>query len=1151
MFGFRPTNTSSPAKSLSAVHSSLAQTTTTASDVSRASGTSAKTELQNLTSAEVAFLDAVVARITPSATSFLSGLKAYNDELHERGLDSQTETVHYGRLLELCKIRGPSWDHKWEGVKLQYGYKEGSSASEVPSKPPPPQMPTPVPTRKLTRQVTPVRDDDVFTLHSHQEETHTQADTDSDLGEPAGRSAVLPNGLPPARTNSGLRTLAMNNASPPNYPRLSSLRPQNQLPNAVQRVPIWDETSDTTEGAIPSPSTTPPSYRAAVRDSERSRHNLFALRTPLVNQPPPIKPDLPPQTAIPLRERKGSIINENDAWKKIKMLRDEEDADKFREDNLLERCWEVWLLGYQWMITTNEQVAEARDNVILGSTLRRWRNATASLIEQREHVATIADNRCLRTAMAAWKTRLKEKRQIAWRNDMRTKMKITREKREAKLRKDAWAKWRQSYRSHLSEQHYNERLALRFLRRWKMRLTKADHMEAVADEFVRAHEGSAVTKCWKQWKRALAVKDAEKTVVQKVGIRVMADVMDVWKKHVRDHQRADAFYDVVVLKGAIRSWKTAQDRIRLMEKRAIKHQARQDDVLVRAVTRVWKARERGKLLERVKSIRTVKDAWAAWKQKMMAQKQREDFAIAFSMHSNSYTVSSALQTWQRVYTVYQNRRSFAIQRHLARVQFDALLKWRLHLRTKLKVLKQAKIVEKYFLQRRSLKLWTAKLQDKRRQKKLKQLETEKLRKYAHIWMQKSQERRYFRLAERQVTDRVSSRIVGDALRRWTNRVIELKLRELEVAQKNSNILLTLAFKKWKTICLRHVEDLSLMESHLDIKRSENIRRMFHRWLAAARARRHKRVTLREKELQFDRASVTAAWDKWRDRFMHEKLRPIAHQVAIQSQKNLVFRAFGIWHSKTKSLPAIKFRASRTKAKFWDIWRASMPQALQAKKARETYSVSVLSKALEKWHEAYKTKRHLKEIARARYLRLPSVSPGRTNSAPKPPAAPVPHTTRTPFPRRNIRAETDEEESDAGPSRPPSRPIAFNARPGIASLLTTRPRAEALVLSRPKLSSRGTREPSPTRSRTSVLDTDEPQSPRPRFLARRNHSPARSKSSYGAATRDAKPMRPTISPAAASSSGRAEPERSRLWIEMKEARRRSRPPTERSRSPDPP
>jgi len=93
--------------------------------------------------------------------------------------------------------------------------------------------------------------------------------------------------------------------------------------------------------------------------------------------------------------------------------------------------------------------------------------------------------------------------------------------------------------------------------------------------------------------------------------------------------------------------------------------------------------------------------------------------------------------------------------------------------------------------------------------------------------------------------------------------------------------------------------------------------MFHRWLTAARARRHKRIILREKELELDRASVRVAWDRWRERYMDEKLRPLVSfaisltmrtcltlkfqlfQIAIQNQKNCLFRAFGVWHSKTR------------------------------------------------------------------------------------------------------------------------------------------------------------------------------------------------------------------------------------------------------------
>jgi len=274
--------------------------------------------------------------------------------------------------------------------------------------------------------------------------------------------------------------------------------------------------------------------------------------------------------------------------------------------------------------------------------------------------------------------------------------------------------------------------------------------------------------------------------------------------------------------------------------------------------------------------------------------------------------------------------------------------------------------------------------------------------------------------------------------------------------------------------------------------------------------------------------------------MEEKLHPIVHQVVQQSQKNLLFRAFGIWHSKTRSLPAIRFRASRTKAKIWEIWRAAMPQAFQAKKAREIHTTAVLSRALEKWSQAYKTKRHLKEIARARYLRLPTMTNGPPVATPKLTGPSALKATRNAYPRRNAGDEAETEDSDAGASRLASRSSGLNTKPGIVSLLSSRPRVEPVTRPRPKLSTRG-RETSPARSKSSALATDEPPpSPRPRFNARRNPSPARSKVSY----RDPSPAR-SVAPT------QSEPERSRLWQELRQARMRSRPPTEKSRSPEPP
>lgn len=64
-----------------------------------------------------------------------------------------------------------------------------------------------------------------------------------------------------------------------------------------------------------------------------------------------------------------------------------------------------------------------------------------------------------------------------------------------------------------------------------------------------------------------------------------------------------------------------------METRAVKHVARQDDLLIRAIIRVWKAKERSRLLQRVKTLRLLKDAWVVWKNRIQQQNYMKGLTI--------------------------------------------------------------------------------------------------------------------------------------------------------------------------------------------------------------------------------------------------------------------------------------------------------------------------------------------------------------------------------------------------------------------------------------------------------------------------------------------------------------------------------------------
>ncbi|KZT68998.1 hypothetical protein DAEQUDRAFT_765781 [Daedalea quercina L-15889] len=1124
MSRFRPPRASSPAKVVNTPATAVAQELL---DESRSTTTSIP-ELAGLSPEEVDFIEAVVQRAPATATTFLTVFKAYNDILQERGLDPQNEVVYYGKLLKLGTLKGRNWGDKWESIKQQYGYASGAAGgsqrtTRVARGSPAPHRVT----TRLTRGLVKTEPEDTFTLHSHLNDTDSAGNaTENNTAVPQHHGTPRPARRPfsPAITST-TNSLGLHTGPPTTrYPTATSHPPHRHVPLSTDADSVI-----TGESGIP-PSTIPPSYGAAVRSDTPMRptaHPLSRLAAKgFLSRPASPSPILhtitQPTTAE--AERRIHAINEDDAWKKIKEAQDYKEADRFREDKLVERCWDVWKQGYQWIITTHEQIAQARDSLILRLALQRWRQRTAVHQDLYVRVCALSDRRRLKAAMDLWKVTLKEKKQADWRSSMRARMKAVRERREAKILKDAWAKWRQSYQSHLSAQHYNERLVSRFLRQWRTRLAYLDQLDAAAEHLEYARQERQAERCWDLWRRALEVRRQERVMAERVDMRIMGQAMDTWKNRLHQTRVADEFYDVVVVKRALGAWKAARDRIRILENRAVKHVARQDDVLRRAVLRVWKAHERGRLLDRVRNGRLLKQAWAVWKARILKQRELEDLAMAFYSRGSSTVVSAALRKWRGTYSTHQNAANFAVHYHSAQLQYKTLLGWRLQLRAKLKMIKQARIAHKFFLQRTYFKLWLTNVKQQRLQRKRKEFQIRVAQKYFIAWLVVAQKQRQRKIAEEIIRQRIDMRIMSTALSLWLNRVVDIKDRELEVIQMRDRRLLSTSFMQWKALCIRHVEELSLMESYQDVKREENMRRMFYRWLTAARKARHRRLYLQQKEDELKSTVIAAAWDKWRERFLDIRLQPIADDFLVQRQKHLMFRAFGIWHSKTRSLPAVHFDAYHTKLKAWRVWRDAMPNALQARRARDIDRRAVLTKVFEKWHKAYKTKIELKAVARARYLRLPSAAPRQVIERPRTSA----------FPTR-MRSTSPTLVPSCAPADAPIAPAKpFVVKPGIASLLSARTK-------------------SPERAGKRDREIPVPRSSRPKLSTRasttRATSPAGSQaSSYGFAKDADAPKSRTR---AGSSASGPDIGRSSLWQELRDMQLRSRPFSDRARSIEPP
>jgi hypothetical protein len=110
---------------------------------------------------------------------------------------------------------------------------------------------------------------------------------------------------------------------------------------AVESEAPSDLTSDL-KSTAPSLLSTLPSYRAASRD-------------PVIHKRHAPRSKIRPSSRSGIRDsvfheiRRGSVVNADDAWDKIKVVQDERHAKEFHEDKLIDRCWEVWRQSFVWI----------------------------------------------------------------------------------------------------------------------------------------------------------------------------------------------------------------------------------------------------------------------------------------------------------------------------------------------------------------------------------------------------------------------------------------------------------------------------------------------------------------------------------------------------------------------------------------------------------------------------------------------------------------------------------------------------------------------------------------------------------------------------------------------------------------------------------
>ncbi|KDR81550.1 hypothetical protein GALMADRAFT_113988 [Galerina marginata CBS 339.88] len=1017
MHRFQPTSSSSPPVKSSA----LSTSSRTESSLVVAP------ELQHLSAEDIDILNAVIQRAGPSATTFFNIFKAYSDVLKERGLDPQ-EVVYYGKLLKLGTLKGKNWGEKWEIVRAQ---AESS-----------PTLPTYGSFPSYT---------DVYQENTLSDKGGLDVTSKTVLQ----RHRVLP--VPTATTRREPHTKLDKVPTVRTVEKPSTMHPRfrsdtkgipvaSDLQAAVLRnikSTLYPASTDTSDNGDSFSSRVPPSYTTNL-DPTLLRPSQGHARE---------REFLPKDT-----ERKKTV-DLDDAWKNIRLEQDEKFADKFREDMLIARCWEMWRQGFLWVTTTNQQVGEARDRLLLERFMKCWQRHVVSRRACEDKLVNQFHKHAVKSFFKTWQAKLKQRQQTAWRNDMRQKMKLIKTKSEIRMKKHAWAKWRQHQLSRAADKHYELRLLVLHHSRWKEKLVHLDSLDMAADHFAEEGHLRILSRSWGRWKETSSLRHDENVMALRVDTRVMANIFDLWRKRLNQARLADAFSGNIVTKNAVHNWRKAINSLKVMDHRAEKYLVRQDESLLRAIIRIWRARMRGRRLEQFRLSLITQHAWKYWKERLAKEIRRKDESAIFFNRTNSRLVSDTFRRWCEGINTHRNAYDCAVAHDDARLCGKIMLLWQLRLRENLQSIKVARWANNFFATRRAWHVWIEVMEERKRQERLKLWNLQGARKLVNVWRRRTRQKQYFKQCECVLQHLVGKRILLSALTHWTNRVIELKSRELDVVHRENVSLLRSAFQKWKSLRRKHIEEVSLLENYLLVKREDLLSRTFHRWLAAKRTAEHRRLTHQRKEAQLRQITITSAWERWRERFREERLRPLEYEVIIQNQKNVMFRALSIWLLKTQSLPALKFHSKSLKEKFFKRWRDVMPNALRAKKARETDRHNTLANHFERWAQAYKTKTTLKAVARAKYLRLP------WNASRQPIRSRLAYSEREHITHQTEDAGDDKSETgDAGVVVPLKEPFIPRARIARSS----GPRSER-SLPRSEHGAFGIRQPSPVRSIASMPD----------------------------------------------------------------------------------
>ncbi|KAK4054559.1 hypothetical protein OIV83_001053 [Microbotryomycetes sp. JL201] len=591
----------------------------------------------------------------------------------------------------------------------------------------------------------------------------------------------------------------------------------------------------------------------------------------------------------------------------------EQRADSYRQFALLRYSWTNWLLKTKRMLEAYARADMVRDAVVTKQCFERWRrqlHQVKALEIVRKQFQRDSKSRSKSRVFVRWKGKVERRRRTEWEVGLREAWDVVRFKCREKQKRRIFGDWWKRTLTRRADRFRKTVLLAKAFSGWQDKFSHLVQLHGAAEQVKFGKDVSLAQVALQNWTRHTRLRVAESHWTGSKDALIKDRCFEFWLERARAAQRqhdmaemADGFRSEALKRQALAKWIRRFEQEDLLFAKAEAFRKLHNHRLVRDCYTRWVTEWTGQLVHHSRSHVLVKTCFFKWKR----QVHRVHVVLPLRMQQFSVETSKhvAQGCWEQWREAFDRRISMTV---LAREKANdlalkhAFSKWQAKVDQVDLYERKADVAREFFLQRKMWNTWTARVQRAKASKWMQQRRLQTQREALHFWREQTARAREDRKLVQTFQEAVDMRIAANSLAKWTQRLIDLRSRELDVQAQNDRKVIKGAFSSWAARCIKLGDMYGLAESFLAVNTNEM------RFLPALQF--HRQKTLRK------------ALRKWRSQATDPDmlLRAFEWDYAgtagrclevwrIKTQARIAVRSVHRFRSLTGSTPNSSLRAS--------------------------------------------------------------------------------------------------------------------------------------------------------------------------------------------------------------------------------------------------